>query len=50
MIVKELVEVLQRQDQDAVVLIAESVYDWHNVLILLTDDSNPDDALEIRVE
>lgn len=42
--VSELVKILQRHDQDAEVIIAESQYDDNNVLVVMEDPSNPDDT------
>lgn len=50
MMVKELVEILQKHDQDVEVVIAESQHDWHNVLVVMEDPSNPDNNPEIRFD
>ena len=44
--VKALVEILQRYDQDAEIIIAESQYDNDNVLVVMEDPSNPDDTVK----
>ena len=47
MTVKELIEILKLQKQDAKVVIAESSSDWENIVLVLDDPSNPDDCKEI---
>lgn len=49
MTVKELIEILQRHDPDAEVAIAESQYEYCNVLVVMEDPSNPDDCPEIHI-
>ena len=49
MIVKELIEALEEQDPEATIMIAESQYDWRNVLVIIPDPSKPDDSTEVRV-
>ena len=50
MTIKELIEVLQRQDnQEAEVFICESQHDWDSVIAYCPDPSNPDSITEIHL-
>ena len=47
--VKELIQILKLQEQEATVIIAQSQYDWDNVLVIIEDPATPDEAKEIRI-
>ena len=48
MTVRELIELLEDEQQDAQVIIAESQYTWESVLVVLADPDN-DESHEIDV-
>jgi hypothetical protein len=47
--VKELIGRLQEYDQEAEVIIAESQYDWHSVLVILQEPGTPDSDENVEV-
>ena len=50
MTVKKLIEILQRiENQESEIFIAESQYDWENVLVYVPNPANADEAVEVHL-